>query len=460
MSIKTSIQAAALRKVFDYIDQDPVSNLPKVGRFMEKYIPKGTNIEGQLDAIKQVLSDPDNNWYRYVLGLWQDVDRGILRSFFENFVVNTTLKWNDTHEALEAKYDCNIPWAILMDPTSACNLHCTGCWAAEYGNKLNLSYDELDDIVRQANEIGTFFFLFSGGEPLVRKSDIIRLCDAHPDCTFTAFTNGTLIDEAFADEMLRVKNFIPAISAEGFEEATDSRRGKGTYQKILHAMELLKARKLLFGISACYTSVNVSDVGSENYYNQMLEWGAKFCWFFTYMPIGRDAAPELMVSAEQRKFMYEQVRAFRETKPLFTLDFWNDGEYAEGCIAGGRRYLHINAAGDVEPCAFVHYSDSNIREKTLLEALQSPLFMGYRRNQPFNQNMLRPCPVLDNPGALTRIVEESGAISTDYQANETAKEYSDKCETAAAHWAITADDLWESSGHACSGCSGCRSSTK
>ncbi|MPN43500.1 hypothetical protein SDC9_191060 [bioreactor metagenome] len=178
------------------------------------------------------------------------------------------------------------------------------------------------------------------------------------------------------------------------------------------------------------------------------------------MPIGRDAAPELMVSAEQRKFMYEQVRAFRETKPLFTLDFWNDGEYAEGCIAGGRRYLHINAAGDVEPCAFVHYSDSNIREKTLLEALQSPLFMGYRRNQPFNQNMLRPCPVLDNPGALTRIVEESGAISTDYQANETAKEYSDKCETAAARWAITADDLWESSGHACSGCSGCRSSTK
>lgn len=460
MSIKTSIQAAALRKVFDYIDQDPATNLPKVGRFMEKYIPKGTNIEGQLDAIKQVISDPDNIWYRYVLGLWHDVDRGILRSFFENFVVNTTLKWNDTHEALEAKYDCNIPWAILMDPTSACNLHCTGCWAAEYGNKLNLSYEELDNIIRQANEIGTYFFLYSGGEPLVRKSDIIRLCEAHPDCTFTAFTNGTLIDEAFADEMLRVKNFIPAISAEGFEEATDSRRGKGTYQKILRAMEILKAKKLLFGISACYTNVNVSDVGSENYYNQMLDWGAKFCWFFTYMPIGRDAAPELMVSAEQRKFMYEQVRAFRETKPLFTLDFWNDGEYAEGCIAGGRRYLHINAAGDVEPCAFVHYSDSNIREKTLLEALQSPLFMGYRRNQPFNQNMLRPCPVLDNPGALTRIVEESGAISTDYQANESAKEYSDKCEAAASRWAVTADELWTSSGHACSGCSGCSSSVK
>lgn len=232
---------------------------------------------------------------------------------------------------------------------------------------------------------------------------------------FSAFTNATLIDESFADEMLRVKNFIPAISAEGFEESTDSRRGQGTYQKIMRAMQILKEKKLPFGISACYTSANVRDVGSEAYFDQMIEWGAKFCWFFTYMPVGKAAVPELMVSAEQRRFMYEQVRAFRKTKPLFTMDFWNDGEYSGykesrelpgycgGCIAGGRRYLHINANGDIEPCAFIHYSDSNIREKTLLEALCSPLFMGYRKSQPFNDNLLRPCPVLDNPGALTSV---------------------------------------------------------
>jgi len=455
MSIKTNLQAAAIRKVYDFIDKDPKHNLPKVGKLMDTCIPAGTAIDGQLAGVRKVISNPDGNWYRYILDLWEDVDRGILRSFFENFVINTTLKWNDVHEAMEEQYDCNIPWAILMDPTSACNLHCTGCWAAEYGNKLNLTYEEMDEIVRQANELGTFFFLFSGGEPLVRKDDIIRLCSAHPDCTFSAFTNGTLIDEAFADEMLRVKNFIPAISAEGFEESTDSRRGKGTYKKITRAMEILKAKRLLFGISACYTSVNVQDVGSEQYYDQMIDWGAKFCWLFTYMPVGRDAVPELMVSAEQRKFMYEQVRGFRETKPLFTMDFWNDGEYAEGCIAGGRRYLHINAAGDIEPCAFIHYSDSNIREKTLLEALQAPLFKGYHENQPFNDNMLRPCPVLDNPGALTRIVEQSGAKSTDYKARESAREYSDKCEAAAKGWAPVADELWACSGHTCSGCSGC-----
>ena len=262
---------------------------------------------------------------------------------------------------------------MLIDPTSACSLHCTGCWAAEHGNRLNLSYAELEDILRQGKELGIHFYLFSGGEPLVRKADILRLCQAHPDCEFSAFTNGTLIDEAFADEMLRVKNFLPAISVEGFEEATDSRRGAGTFRRVERAMALLRERKLPFGISCCYTRQNVEVIGSEAYFDQMIAWGAKFCWFFTYMPVGSDAVPDLMVTPEQRRFLYEQVRAFRATKPIFTMDFWNDGEYAGGCVAGGRRYLHINANGDIEPCAFIHYSDSNIRDKTILEALQSPL---------------------------------------------------------------------------------------
>ena len=145
--------------------------------------------------------------------------------------------------------------------------------------------------------------------------------------------------------------------------------------------------------------------------------------------------------------MYHQVREFRKTKPLFTVDFWNDGEFVGGCIAGGRSYCHINANGDIEPCAFIHYSDSNIREKTLLEAYQSPLFMGYRHNQPFNGNMLRPCPVLDNPGRLTAIVEESGAVSTDYSDTESAKEYSDKCVEKAALWKPVSEKLWTGSGH-------------
>jgi MoaA/NifB/PqqE/SkfB family radical SAM enzyme len=233
---------------------------------------------------------------------------------------------------------------------------------------------------------------------------------------------------------------------EGFEEDTDFRRGKGTFKKVENAMAILKAKRLPFGVSCCYTSKNTEIICSEEYFDRMIEWGAKFCWFFTYMPIGNDAVPELMVTAEQREYMYRQIRAFRETKPLFTLDFWNDGEYAKGCIAGGRRYLHINANGDMEPCAFIHYSDSNIRDKTILEALQSPLFMAYHDGQPFNENHLRPCPLLDNPDALVRMVETSGAHSTDLQDPEDVGKLTEKTRAAAEKWAETADGLWMCAG--------------
>ena len=134
-----------------------------------------------------------------------------------------------------------------------------------------------------------------------------------------------------------------------------------------------------------------------------------FVWYFHYMPVGSDANVHLMVSPEQREVMYHTIRRWRTTKPIFPMDFQNDGQYVQGCIAGGRRYLHINAAGDVDPCVFIHFSDSNIHEKSLLECLQSPLFMAYHNGQPFNDNYLRPCPMLENPQELRRIINETGA---------------------------------------------------
>jgi MoaA/NifB/PqqE/SkfB family radical SAM enzyme len=383
--------------------------------------------------------------YKYLKNFWATVDPEIIKHLITSFVINENMIGGEIRAKNRTKYNCNIPWAILMDPTSACNLHCIGCWAAEYGNKLNMTLEDLDSVIKQGTELGTYLYLYSGGEPLVRKNDIITLCERHPECIFTCFTNGTLIDDAFAKEMLRVKNFVPAISIEGFEEATDFRRGKGTYQKVLKAMKILRENKLPFGISCCYTSKNYDVIGSEEYFDSMIEMGAKFAWFFTYMPVGKDAVPELMVTDKQREFMYHKIRDFRHTKQLFTMDFWNDGEFVGGCIAGGRSYLHINAGGDMEPCAFIHYSNCNIHSCTLIEALQSPLFMEYKKNQPFNKNMLRPCPLLDNYGALAKMVDASKAESTDLQNPENVHDLCDKCKTKSEIWAKTSAKLWEKS---------------
>ena len=100
----------------------------------------------------------------------------------------------------------------MFDPTSACNLRCAGCWAAEYGPRLNLSLEELDDIINQGKELGVYFYMFTGGEPLMRKKDLIRLCEKHNECAFHAFTNGTLVDEEFCREMKRVGNLTLSLS--------------------------------------------------------------------------------------------------------------------------------------------------------------------------------------------------------------------------------------------------------
>ncbi|WP_353095191.1 radical SAM protein [Tissierella praeacuta] len=440
-TLKENVQSYGLKLVLNYLDNDPDNNIPKVMNWVEKFDKEGY-ISSQFNVVKDAIENKDGNWYRLVKSLWTDVDDDVRKKLFENFIINANLLGASRKEAIRQEHNCNVPWAILMDPTSACNLHCTGCWAAEYGNKLNMSYETLDNIINQAKDMGTYMFIYSGGEPLVRKEDIIKLCNKHNDCVFLAFTNGTLIDEEFADDMLRVKNFVPAISIEGFEEETDYRRGDGTYQRVIRAMEILKEKKLPFGISCCYTSKNSDVIGSEEYFDAMIDKGAKFAWFFTYMPVGKDAVVELMVTADQRKYMYNQIRKFRSTKPIFTMDFWNDGEYVEGCIAGGRNYLHINANGDIEPCAFIHYSDSSIYDKTLLEAYKSPLFMQYHDNQPFNNNHLRPCPLLDNPYKLAEMVDKSKAISTDLQNPEDVHHLCAKCEDAAKKWAVVADEIW------------------
>jgi MoaA/NifB/PqqE/SkfB family radical SAM enzyme len=256
--------------------------------WVEKFDREGT-ISSQMKPIKAAMNDPENNWNRLIQSIFTDIDPDVVETLLDNFVINSAIIGTRKLNENRKKYDCNIPWAILMDPTSACNLHCTGCWAAEYGNKLNMDYDTLDEIIRQGKELGVYMYIYSGGEPLVRKKDIIRLCEKHNDCVFLAFTNATLIDEEFANEMLRVKNFIPAMSVEGFEEETDMRRGKGTYQAVCRAMDILKEKKLPFGFSTCYHSQNAEVIGSEEYFDAMIEKGCKFGWFFTYMPVGNDA---------------------------------------------------------------------------------------------------------------------------------------------------------------------------
>lgn len=432
-------------RLFKYIYKDPKKNmlkLVKIGKtFAGNMYPEST-----FTKPIEIISDESNIWHQFLFRGIDEVDHEFLRKAVLTFGIDLGLIGTSTLRKKRDEEHCNIPWVVLMDPTSACNMKCKGCWSAEYGHNSNLTLDEMRRVVSESKALGTHFFMYTGGEPLIRKKDIITVAKENSDCLFLAYTNGTLVDDAFCEDMKACGNLALALSIEGSEETNDSRRGVGAYQKTFKAMQMLKKHKCLFGISVCYTSVNYEAVTSDAFYDLMIENGVRFAWYFHYMPVGSDADTSLLLTPQQREHVYRSIRTKRNSKtgkPLFTVDFQNDAEFVGGCIAGGRNYFHINSEGDVEPCVFIHYSDSNIREKSIIECLKSPLFHEYYKGQPFNDNMLRPCPMLENPQALRALVKKSGAKSTNLIREESADALCSKCDNYAKLWAPKAKEIWE-----------------
>ena len=439
-----TVKAFGVKQVLGYLQKDPENNIPKILDWLDKY-GGSVAMPEQLAFVRRVLTDKDNKWYKYAIRLFKEIDQNCMDKFLTNFVINGSMLGLPRQRKMAAKYKCNIPWTILFDPTSACNMHCIGCWAAEYGYKNNLTFEDMDKIVSQGKELGTYVYLMTGGEPLVRKDDILKLAQKHNDCYFHIFTNTTLMTEEFLDEVVKCGNISFAPSIEGNRETTDSRRGEGCYDKVMHALDMLKAKGIPFAVSICYTHVNYKAVTSDEFIEMLIEKGARIAWYFHYMPVGNDATPDLLLTPDEREYIYRRIRYIRSEEspfPIFTIDFQNDGEYIGGCIAGGKNYCHINSAGDVEPCVFIHYSQANIKDQDLLDCLRQPLFLKYRENQPFNQNMFQPCPMLENSGKLTEVVNESGAHSTDLTSPESAEHLCGKTKAYADAWAPRAEKLW------------------
>ncbi len=437
--------SAGFELAYSKLGKDRQKAILDIFKLAEGYLNRA-DMKLDYKKIEERISEPDGVLMKYINRIIDETDKHVLKQAALNFGYEAMFCGTKVMHDARKKYGCNVPWLILMDPTSACNLHCTGCWAAEYGHKLNLSLEELDNVIKQGKKLGIYFYMYTGGEPLVRKDDLIRLCEMNPDCAFVSFTNGTLVDQAFCDELKRVGNLSLAISLEGFEDANDGRRGEGVFGKVMNSMDLLRENGCIFGTSICYTRVNCETVTSPEFIKMEIDKGVKFSMYFHYMPVGNDASPELMITPEQREYMLRRIRKIRnldDGEGLFVFDFQNDGEYVGGCIAGGRNYFHINANGDAEPCVFIHYSNCNIRNSSLIEILQSPLFMAYHDNQPFNDNHLRPCPMLENPDILPKLIRETGASSTDLQSPESADMLCRKTRAYAERWKPHAEKLFD-----------------
>lgn len=379
-------------------------------KLVEKFSSKGSSEK----AIKDIRIDFEKKgpWYKIINKLFKEINPNCQAKFIKNFVLEDYIKSEKIREEYRQKYGENPPVHLVISPTMRCNLRCVGCYAGQYSKKEDLKRIYFEKAIEEAKNLGIKYITISGGEPFIR-ADILDIFKKNNDVFFHVYTNGTFIDQKMAKELAELGNVAPAISVEGFEKETNQRRGKDVWKKIMFAMDNLKKQGVIFGFSATPTRLNMDILTSEKFIDLMIKKGAMFGWFFHYIPIGKDPNLNLVPLPTQREKLRQTIQYnWRKNKPIFLGDFWNDGPYVGGCMAGGSMYLHINVKGDIEPCVFVQVSKDNIKNTSIKKALQSELFKFIRNNNqsiraknPTSENLFAPCMIIDNPEVLRKCIK-------------------------------------------------------
>ena len=395
-------------------------------------------------------------WVEEILRLLKNLNGKYFR-LISNLVVYSVIWGANKRKYIQKKIGFYPPTFLVISPTMNCNLKCIGCYANSY-KKEELGKDTFERIVKEANDLGIYFFVISGGEPFLYRP-LLEIAEKFKTSVFHVFTNGTLLSnhfltfqgnkfKSFIDLLLESGNIIPLISIEGNEEDTDSRRGKGIYKKIMEVMDELKKRGIPFGFSFTHTRKNDHIFRSDEFIDEMVKKGAYLGWVFQYMPIDENPDLELIPTPEQRLNRFYTIRRWRVEKPIVVWDFWNDGPLVNGCIAASR-YLHITSSGNVEPCVFVHFSQSNIKNSTLLEILRSPFFERIRSIQPYKDedeekpNLLRPCIILDHPEKIRKVLLEQPTIFPTCQPSILKPEVMDYLNKYREEWKQVSSKLWQ-----------------
>ena len=389
-----------LGKLFDKVRDIALNQVRKNSKLppakMEKKI---ASIDMVFEAIKGKLPELAPNVQRKIIfNLWY---LQVTRS-------------EEIRNAFLADHGVYPPHLIAFSPSMKCNLRCKGCYAAEHGTADEMTYDEVREMVRQGKEdLGTRFYVVLGGEPTIWPH-LERLLRDHDDVCFHIYTHGQTLTKEFAEMLADCGNCFLAVSIEGGPNETNFRRGPGSYDRIVKGMEYLREAGCLYGFSATHTSVNHEVIANEAFFQDMLDRGCTFGWVFQYIPVGREPSMDLMPTAEQRYERIVAIESFREKNPLLIFDFWNDGEMVDGCMAYGRKYLHITSVGQVEPCVFVHFSrpEFNLRKMKLKDILLSEAYTAARGQAPFTKENIAPCSFIDNTDFLPEFVKKYGMVAT------------------------------------------------
>lgn len=274
-----------------------------------------------------------------------------------------------------------VPPIIIFSITNRCNLHCKGCYhhAIRDITQPEMGEEKLRSVIAEARDLGVSFMVLAGGEPLVRR-DILNITRDFPEIIFFMFTNGLLITDEMVARFKAQRNIVPLISQEGYETDTDGRRGDGVYERLQGTIRKLKNQDVFFGTSLTLTRNNFDITTGEKFIQSLNGLGCKLLLFVEYTPI-KGGTEDWVITSEQRIKLSALLTEYRRRHSTLFVSVPGDEKDFGGCLSAGRGFVHISAGGDVEPCPFAPYSDSNLSNMTLKEALQSNFLKAVRASE-------------------------------------------------------------------------------
>lgn len=305
----------------------------------------------------------------------------------------------------------HIPPFLIASITSKCNLHCEGCYSrcnhatVDAEPVKQLTSEDWFKIFDEADDIGISFIILAGGEPMLRR-DVIEAAGRKQNIFFPIFTNGTFIDERYFELLDKSRNLMPVMSIEGDREMTDSRRGKGVYDRLMSNMDEFRKRGLIFGASVTVTTRNYREVTSQSFLSGLYEKGCKAVFYVEYVPV-TDESKDLAPDDEHREYIAGQIQSLRREHPeMIYVSFPGDEKTSGGCIAAGRGFFHINSHGGAEPCPFSPFSDINVKNTSLLEALHSPLFTALQSTGLLFEDHAGGCVLYEKKSLIEEMIKE------------------------------------------------------
>jgi len=153
---------------------------------------------------------------------------------------------------------------VVWNVTKACNLRCIHCYAKADNNPApdELTTEEGFKLLEDLAQFGVPVILFSGGEPLVRP-DILDLIHKAVSLGLRTVisTNGVLIDHSLAKELKKLGVSYVGISLDGWKEVHDKFRGvKGSFEKVISAIEACKKEGLKVGLRFTMSKLNAKEI--------------------------------------------------------------------------------------------------------------------------------------------------------------------------------------------------------